>query len=84
MSVVRIETDRFGRGRVLLDGQDLAVAVHSMSLHAKAGHSPLLQLELLVDVIESSTEATQVEVVMSDATRDALIAIGWTPPAVTR
>ena len=70
-----------GHGQVLVDGQDISNAVQSLSLAAHVGQSPVLQLVLNVATIESATGGARVHVVMPDATRAALIALGWTPPA---
>lgn len=78
---VRIESDGGRNSRVLVGDHDISHAVHSLTLHASATHLPVLQVELRMATVESSTDDTRVEVVMPDATRAALVALGWTPPA---
>lgn len=65
------------RGTIEVDGTPLE-GVTAFTLSGSAKTMPRLELELLVHEVGST--ARGVEVVIPDATRDALVALGWTPP----
>lgn len=68
---------RPGSGVIALDGEALN-GVRGLDLSAAAGEIPSLTVELLVNEVEVDGEMT---VAVPDATREALIALGWTPPS---
>lgn len=68
---------RPGSGVIALDGEALN-GVRGLDLSATAGEIPSLTVELLVNEVEVDGEMT---VTVPDATREALIALGWTPPS---
>jgi hypothetical protein len=70
-----------GNGSVLIDGHDIANAVREarVVVVVPAGEAPRVELELGVVNI-TPLGATEAEVYISPETRDALIALGWTPP----
>lgn len=70
-------TLRPGSGVVALDGDPLD-GVRGLDLSAEAGEIPRLTLDLLVNEVQVNGEMT---VTVPDATREALIALGWTPPS---
>jgi hypothetical protein len=69
-----------GKTRISVDGQDISTAVTRAVLELDVKNAfPELHLELgHVDVTEFGAEETRV--VLIAPTRDALIALGWTPP----
>ncbi|MEV1202801.1 hypothetical protein [Microbispora rosea] len=74
----RIHLDRTGYGSSLeVDGQRLP-GVRGINLDASARHTPRLVVDLLMHEIEVDGEMT---VSVPDKTREALVALGWTPPA---
>lgn len=75
---VEISTDGV-RGKVLIDGHDIAKAVTSLSFDASVDHFPTLRLDLrLIDITELASTETQV--LLGDGVAEALKALGWTPP----
>jgi hypothetical protein len=70
-----------GHGRtVTLDGNDISKALTGVTLTLGVGQVPTATLDLLlIDVTEVQDAETRI--LIPDATRDALTAIGWTPPA---
>lgn len=76
-----IEVAGNGRsGRIVLDGCDVSRGVRGFRVTSQCGELTRLELDLRVlDVTRLDSEET--EIVIPDATRDALIALGWTPPA---
>lgn len=73
---------RRGVGEILVDGRDIAHGVTDLTLTVGARRPAALVVELAVflvrDVQVDGEAITTVR--MPDATRDALIALGWTPP----
>ncbi|MET9965443.1 hypothetical protein ABZZ80_05830 [Streptomyces sp. NPDC006356] len=66
-------------GRVSIDGHDISKAIRSIRFDGDAGMHPRVTLDLHIhDVTTVSSEGT--EVLIPDATAEALIALGWTPP----
>ena len=66
-------------GRVSIDGHDISKAVRSITFHGDVGMYPRVTLDLHIhDVTTVSSQDT--ELLIPDATMDALIALGWTPP----
>jgi hypothetical protein len=75
---VRITTDGH-RGHIELDGVEISHGIHGFAFTAKAGELPTLRLDPLVMVGDVEHHGPlRVEVL--PATRDALVALGWTPP----
>lgn len=65
--------------RVLVDGTDLADACRGYTLRATVNEVPQLTLEL--DVVDQAAAVSGEAVVdVSDATRQLLVELGWTPP----
>lgn len=72
-----------GRGTVEVGGVDLARAVQGLNLSAEAGSPPVLTLDLrLIELSQFESDETVIHI--PAATRDALVALGWTPPAEQR
>jgi hypothetical protein len=70
-------------GRVIVDGLDLANAVQAITWQSDARSCPRMELELrIIDVTKLSSKDT--EILIPDATAEALIALGWAPPDVTK
>lgn len=65
-------------GTLKVDGNDLTDAVRGVDISLRAGHLPVIHLDLVILDLESVT--TDAKVFIPDATREALIALGWTPP----
>lgn len=75
-----IEISGTGRGRVVLDDADVSAAVRGLTIRAEVGRIPQIELDLsVIDV--TGLGVAQAEILIPDATREALIALGWTPPA---
>jgi hypothetical protein len=67
-------------GRVSIDGHDISKAVRSIRFDGDAGARPCVTLNLFIhDVTTVSSQDT--EVLIPDSTAEALVALGWTPPA---
>jgi hypothetical protein len=78
---VTTNADGVGRHRVEVDGHDISKAVSKATLWLSGGEPPELDLELRV--FESQRiEAAEAEITIPAETHDALVALGWTPPAV--
>lgn len=66
--------------RVTVDGVDIASAVTAVTVHGNAWERPRITLELSIhDVTRISSPET--ELLIPEATAQALVALGWTPPA---
>ncbi|MER6942506.1 hypothetical protein ABT294_00660 [Nonomuraea sp. NPDC000554] len=71
----------FGAHQLHVDGQDLSRGVRSLQMSLDPGDAPRIELEMgIVEVEQMEFETPHLYI--SDATRDALVALGWTPPAV--
>jgi len=65
--------------RILLDGQDVAKGARGFTFQSEVGQLPVLTLDLMVlDV--SRLDATDVQVIVPEATVKLLRTLGWTPP----
>ena len=69
---------RPGASQIVVDGKDLANGCRAIQLNGEAADLPKLTLDLLLSEI---TFDGQVRAWIPDGTREALIALGWTPPA---
>lgn len=68
---------------VTLDGQDISHALTGLTLNLGVGRASIATLDLLlIDITE--VKDAQTRILVPDATRDALTALGWTPPADPR
>lgn len=65
-----------GESRIEVDGRELE-GVSDVRVHASAQGCPTLELGLVTYDIEINGET---QTVIPDATRETLIALGWTPP----
>lgn len=80
MSTISISNIRPSRAKIEIDGVDISNAVRSFTLTHGYGEHPRLELELaMVDI--TSLDAPEAEYLLTARTRDALLAMGWTPPA---
>ncbi|HEY9418155.1 MAG TPA: hypothetical protein VIQ30_25630 [Pseudonocardia sp.] len=75
----QIGIDQVGRGRIVLDGHDVSDATRGMVLRAAVGRPTELELDLVV--IDDMRLDGEFRVVVPESTREALVALGWTPPA---
>ena len=66
--------------QIVVDGVDITAGVRAFSLTAAAGDVPELNLDMAVVEVEVDGE---VRVELTDGTREALLALGWTPPQET-
>lgn len=67
------------RGKVLIDGHDIARGVVGLTFEAGIDGPPRLRLELnLINV--TTIDSTQAEVLLGDGVADALTALGWAAP----
>ena len=75
---VKIQLSSTGNGSVEVDGIDLSADTLGLSLHASARKRVSeLQLDLLLEVTEVEGEMV---VTVPGGTKEALVALGWTPP----
>jgi hypothetical protein len=74
-----VELDGAGRGRVLVDGDDISDAVRGVEVRAEEGGPTSATLDLTV-LDATRIESARTEVVMAGRVRDLLLAAGWTPP----
>ncbi|MFD5675602.1 hypothetical protein [Streptomyces sp. NPDC127040] len=66
--------------RVLVDGADIAKGLVGLTLRMGVDQVPSLELDLqLVDV--AGLGPVEAEVVLGEGAHEALVALGWTPPA---
>lgn len=72
----KLRLDAAGRGTVEIDGRELP-GVRGLTLTAEYGHTPTLELDLALYDVSTVAEA---RIVIPDQTREALLALGWTPP----
>lgn len=80
MSTISISNMRPSIAKIEIDGVDISNAIRSFTLTHGYGQHPVLELELaLIDV--TTLDAPEAEYLLTSATRDALLAMGWTPPA---
>lgn len=63
---------------MVVNGHDLTDAVCGVSVTSRAGHLSEVELDLRVYMVDTYGDGA--EVLIPPATRDALIALGWTPP----
>jgi hypothetical protein len=76
---VRIGTEPTDN-QVVVNGQDITNAVCSLSWSSSPRHGNTLRLDFLgADRAEFTGKA---QVTLTETTRRALLALGWTPPAV--
>lgn len=69
-----------GQGTITVDGHDLSNATRGISLRSEVGQMPEILLDLVV-IETTRIDAEEVEVTIPTATAEALVALGWTPPA---
>lgn len=71
--------------RVEIDGRDIAPGLRSVNVEfGPGGRRPKIVMELsasMIDVINLGSPDTEVMLSLPDGAREALIALGWTPPA---
>lgn len=76
---VQINLGAVGYGSVLVDGTDISSTLGGLQFESHAGVDlNRLTLDLIAPEVEIDAV---VQIVVPDATRDALVALGWTPPA---
>ena len=77
MRTVQLRIGADSRGSIVVDGNDLSKAVNGVEVWSRVGHTTTLTLHMVAPVVEIDGQCA-IEIV--DKTRDALIALGWTPP----
>lgn len=71
-----------GDVRVVADGHDVSMALRAVDVRFEAGHLPKVVLDLAaIDVTPLAAEDAQL--CIGKEVRDALLAMGWTPPEET-
>lgn len=73
-----IQAGPMGTGRIVLDGTDFSAGVAGISLDARVGELTRLRLDVLF--VELAFQG-EVRVEIPARSHDALVALGWTPPA---
>lgn len=79
--VLEVQFNAKGVGSIQLDGRDISGAVQGVDIKTRAGKPTEVALHLLV--IELNSEA-DVQLFLSDETRELLTRYGWTPPPETK
>ncbi len=75
---VDISSDGMG-GRVVIDGHDISRAVRAVTWRGSYDEVAIIELELMVFGVSTlSSKVTQI--LLPDATSQALTALGWQPP----
>ncbi|MEW5658341.1 hypothetical protein ABGT92_23845 [Streptomyces cinereoruber] len=77
---VEVHQDGPARYRVLIDGMDITKGLAGLSLHMGVDQVPRLELDLLL-VDMADLGPIEAEVRLRKATHEALVVLGWTPPA---
>ena len=83
---VRITASPTGYGpgdKVEVGAVDITRGLRGYRLDAASGHAPRLTLDLLIRDV-TPIDAEGVQVIVPQGTRDALVALGWTPPGGER
>jgi hypothetical protein len=80
MSKVRITDVRINTAKVEIDGVDVSSATRALMFRHEVGHRPELELELGVFDV-SEIDSPDVKIMITPSTHEALVALGWTPPA---
>jgi len=73
----RVDLQSNGTGRVEVDGVDVSKQVKALTLSASAGQQSELVLHFVLGGVAVSGE---IDVVVDDETRWALVVLGWMPP----
>jgi hypothetical protein len=68
-----------GGARIRLDDTDISNAVRGIDVSMEAGNLPQVTVELRIDEIRR-IDSEHAVVLIPSSTRDALVALGWTPP----
>lgn len=76
---ITTNTPAVGAHRIEVDGQDISSGVRAATLWLHPGELPELDLELHVVEVQR-IDSAEAKVVVPDATREALVKLGWTPP----
>jgi hypothetical protein len=74
-----ITVRRDGTASILVGGHDIAGAVGEIVLSARPGRPPVLNLSL--PMLDEALFVADVEALISPSVYQALVALGWTPPA---
>jgi hypothetical protein len=77
MNALVISLDGRGHGMLALDDKDLSNAINGFTLTSRAGQASVLELDIVPYL---TTVTAEVTVTIPEATRAALVALGWTPP----
>lgn len=64
-------------GEIQIDGAYLP-GVTAIRMDARVGRPPILIVELAL--LDATADMSETAVIVPEATRDALVALGWTPP----
>lgn len=79
MSVAKVEVtfDAIGRGKLVVDGNDISAFVDSVAFERRPDGTTGLTVGFPAVVFTLSAECPSM---VDDKTREALVALGWTPP----
>lgn len=77
MQRLKLNLNAAGIGTIELDGQNIASGTVGFEIKSRPAHLTEVVVHVAVHELEFDGEA---RVVIPDATRDALIVLGWTPP----
>jgi hypothetical protein len=69
----------FGQEHIELDGHDITEALQGLDIRMRVGSYPQIKLALNVHEIQTFDMA-EAELLIPTDVRDALVALGWTPP----
>jgi len=71
-------TTRGATGTVEVDGVDLSTGVRGLTVKLGVGQLPKVELDLIV--LELDLDSDDTRLIIPEATRAALVALGWTAP----
>lgn len=66
------------RGHIIVGGHDISASTCAVNVDASGPKLPTVELTLIVSVVKANGDA---DVLLDEATREALVDLGWTPPA---
>jgi hypothetical protein len=80
IKIVQNDPHRPGRARVYLNNVEIASVLSSYAVYCEAGKRAMVTLDIPVRLLSADITAGA-DVGLTKRTRDALTALGWTPPA---
>jgi hypothetical protein len=75
---IELHLNSISCGAITLDGIEIAKVTTDVTIHAKPGSGPVIQLELRPGQMAIALDSAHVAI--DDATRELLLKLGWTEP----